>query len=383
MPDTSREPVWDDGRWSPLPHAEGDLRADVCVVGLGGSGLSCVHELLDLGTSVIGIDAGQVAAGAAGRNGGFLLAGCYDFHHDAVARYGRDAARAIYQLTLSQIDRIADETPAAVRRTGSIRLAVDADELRDCEAQLAQMRADSLPVEPYDGAEGSGLLFPSDASFNPLLRSRLLARRALSRGARLFERSAAVDIADGMVTTDAARISCDAVVVAVDGALTRVLPELGSRVRTARLQMLATEPTSEVTVPRPVYARYGFEYWQQLEDGRIALGGFRDMAGADEWTLSTDISAAIQQRLDRHLREVIGVTARVTHRWAASVGYSTDGLPVLEQTRPRVWAAGGYSGTGNVIGALCGRAAARLIVENDATLAQPFMDAAAASFPHA
>jgi gamma-glutamylputrescine oxidase len=31
-------------------------------------------------------------------------------------------------------------------------------------------------------------------------------------------------------------------------------------------------------------------------------------------------------------------------------------LPVVEEVRPKVWALGGYSGTGNVIGALAARA---------------------------
>jgi glycine/D-amino acid oxidase-like deaminating enzyme len=30
--------------------------------------------------------------------------------------------------------------------------------------------------------------------------------------------------------------------------------------------------------------------------------------------------------------------------------------------RPGVWTVGGYSGTGNVVGAICGRAAAQVIV---------------------
>jgi len=38
--------------------------------------------------------------------------------------------------------------------------------------------------------------------------------------------------------------------------------------------------------------------------------------------------------------------------------------------RPGVWAAGGYSGTGNVIGALCGRAAARLACGGTAEVAE-------------
>jgi hypothetical protein len=37
-----------------------------------------------------------VAGGAAGRNGGFLLAGLAAFHHDAVAAHGRARARALY-----------------------------------------------------------------------------------------------------------------------------------------------------------------------------------------------------------------------------------------------------------------------------------------------
>lgn len=370
------DPVWEDGGWTPLPAAEGGLECDVCVVGLGGSGLSAAHELLDAGVSVIGIDAQAVAAGAAGRNGGFLLAGCYDFYHDAVEKYGADAARSIYELTLEQIDRIARETPEAVRRTGSLRLAVDDEELLDCGAQLEAMRADGLPVEPYRGPEGAGLLIPTDASFHPLRRARLLARSALDRGARLFERSRAVEIAPGRVVTPAASIACDAVIVAVDGLLPDILPQLSSRVRTARLQMLATEPTLDVRIPRPVYARYGFDYWQQLEDGRIALGGFRDTAGNAEWTASTEPSDAIQQRLERHLRGVLGVRARITHRWAASVSYSEDGLPVLDEVQPRVWALGGYSGTGNVIGALCGRAAAQLTTRGASDIAEPFRKAA-------
>jgi gamma-glutamylputrescine oxidase len=66
------------------------------------------------------------------------------------------------------------------------------------------------------------------------------------------------------------------------------------------------------------------------------------------------------------------VHAPVTHRWAASVSFSTTGLPVLEEVRPRVWAAGGYSGTGNVIGALCGRAAAELALGAESALGEVF-----------
>jgi glycine/D-amino acid oxidase-like deaminating enzyme len=61
--------------WPGLPPLEGDVTTDACVVGLGGSGLAAIDALLDRGLSVIGLDAGRVAAGAAGRNGGILSGG--------------------------------------------------------------------------------------------------------------------------------------------------------------------------------------------------------------------------------------------------------------------------------------------------------------------
>ena len=354
-------PAWADAPALALPAASlaGDVEADVCVVGLGGSGLAAVHELLALGRTVVGLDAGAVGGGAAGRNGGFLLAGPADFHHDAVAAHGRERAVRLYRLTLAEIDRIAAETPDAVRRVGSIRLALSPEERDDCRAQHAAMRADGLPVESYEGPLGEGLFIPTDAAFQPLARVRALARDAAARGARLYEHAPALAIAGHAVRTPHGTVRCRAVVVAVDGGLARLLPELAGRVRDVRLQMLATAPTAEVHVPCPTYARWGYDYWQQRPDGSLALGGCRDLAMAAEATSDPTPTPVVQEALDRVLRERLRVTAPVTHRWAAVVGYTADGLPVFDEVRPGVWAIGGYCGTGNVVGALCGRAAAR------------------------
>ena len=364
-------PIWDDGDWTPLPALAASVDADVCVVGLGGSGLACVHELLARGRRVVGVDAGPVGGGAAGRNGGFLLAGAAPFHHDAVAAYGRDRAREMYRLTLAEIERLATELPGIVRIVGSLRIALSTAERDDCAMQLEAMRRDDLPVEPYEGPEGSGLLLPRDGVVQPLARCRTLARRALAAGARLFEHSAAT-VGDGAVRVGAAVVRCEHVVVAVDGGLDRVLPELAGRVRTARLQMLATAPAPEVRFPRPVYARFGYEYWQQLGDGRIAVGGFRDHGGDAEWTSEVLPSHVIQRALEAFLRRELRVTAPITHRWAGCVGYTRDALPIVEEVRPRVWAVGGYSGHGNVIGSLLGRGVARRITGDDDAAVRTF-----------
>lgn len=359
--DERGRPVWEDGRWRPLPSLHGEIDADVCVVGLGGSGLSAVRRLQALGADVVGIDSDAVAGGAAGRNGGLLLAGTADFHHETVRRFGRARAIALHARTREEIARILEEAPGCGRRTGSLRIASDDDERHDIEAQRRAMVDDDLPVQPFEGPEGQGLLFPDDATFDPLARCRLLARRALAAGARLYERTPARDLRRGEVVTPEGRVRCHTTIVAVDGGLERVLPELEGRVRTARLQMLATAPTDERILPRPLYLRYGYEYVQRTAAGRIALGGFRDQGGEAEWTFDARPTADVQARCERFLRERLGVTAPITHRWAASVGFTERRLPIVEEVREGVWALGGFDGTGNVIGAILGRAVAERV----------------------
>src|SRR5690606_37224469 len=199
--------------------------------------------------------------------------------HAAVAAPGRELGDQLYRDTMLELDRIFADMPHVARRTGSLRIAASAGEEADCERQLISMRESGLPVEPYDGPEGRGLLIPTDGVFHPLERCRVLARRGLEGGARLYGNTPALDVLPGEVRTPHATVSCDRVLVAVDGRLELLLPELAGEVRTARLQMLATAPLNRRLSDRAVYVRYGYEYWQQLPDGRVALGGFRDRGG--------------------------------------------------------------------------------------------------------
>ncbi len=353
-------PIWDDRDWRPLPRLEGPVRADVGVVGLGGSGLAALEELGALGVSAVGVEAGAVGAGAAGRNGGFVLAGLAKFFNETVAQFGEEAASAIYRQTAAEIQRQAEEMPAIVRRTGSLRIAADAAELADCQKHLAALRYCGFAAEPYAGLEGEGLLLPTDGVIQPLHRVRAMAHKLRQRDARLYEHSPVRKIVPGSIVTESGTIFCDTVIVAVDGRLEAIFPELTGRVRTARLQMLATGPVPEVSFSRPVYWRHGYEYWQQLPDRSIALGGFRDHAMEEEWTMDAAPTKNIQGLLENFLHDKLKVSASVTHRWAASVGYTPDGLPILEEVRGKTWAVGGYNGTGNIVGALSARAAARL-----------------------
>lgn len=370
MPVAATHPAWGDPAAAAphLPPLLGELRVDVCVVGLGASGLHAVLALLDAGATVAGLEAGPgPGAGAAGRNGGFLISGMARFHHDAVAAWGRERAAALHAQTEAEVAREAAWLGVPV--VGIERRAHDAAEAEDCAAHLAALRADGFAAEALPGGR-PGLLLPGDTGFDPLVRCRRLAGEALRRGAHLHAASPATAIAGDGVRTPEGAVACGAVVVAVDGGLEELLPELRGRVRTARLQMLATAPARAGLVPRPVYARSGFDFWQQRPDGRVLLGGARDGHAEDEWGAPAQPTAALQAQLDATLAAQVAPGLEVTHRWAGRVGFTGDALPVCGPIRPGVVAAGGYNGHGNVVGALCGRAAAELALERRSAWAE-------------
>ena len=338
----------------------GEVHADACVIGLGGSGLACIDEFLRAGVTVVGVDAGPVAGAAAGRNGGLLRAGSAAFHHDACVRYGRRRAGHIYAATVVERERLIQQLPSIARRCGYLRLAHDAEEVRDCRVHLDALRADGFQADWYDGTLGTGLLIRDDAAIDPLARCRLEAAAVTANGATLFERSEVHRISRGLVETTGGVVRCRLIVVAVDGNLGRLVSELEGRVWPVRLQMLASAPHPEGILPHAIGTRWGWDYCQQLPSGAIAFGGCRDVDVDAERAREAMPTPPVQDALEKRFSEVTGVAATVTHRWAALVGYTADSLPVLEQVRPRIWATGGYSGTGNLLGAVCGRAAAQM-----------------------
>lgn len=170
--------AWDDdpvvASWNGLPVLEQNVTADVCVVGLGGSGLAAIGALVERGLQVVGVDAGRVAAGAAGRNGGFLLGGPATFLHSSLTTWGTSSVD-LYRATLLELDRLAEMLgPEVIARTGSIRLAglpgepVDdaeaADrvaELADCAALETVLRDNDIAVEDMTASSGAACFCPT------------------------------------------------------------------------------------------------------------------------------------------------------------------------------------------------------------------------------
>jgi len=101
-------------------------------------------------------------------------------------------------------------------------------------------------------------------------------------------------------------VSCNVVVVATDGYSDGVLPGLSAAIRPARAQMLATAPLTERHFDEPVYARDGWDYWQQAPDGRLLIGGWRDAELEREFTSVDEPTPTLQARIEAFAGRLLG-----------------------------------------------------------------------------
>jgi glycine/D-amino acid oxidase-like deaminating enzyme len=342
----------------------GLAQIDVVVVGGGVTGCSCALTLAERGLRVRLVEAREVAAGASGRNGGFALRGAAMPYDRARQVLGVDHARRLWQLTEAALDRLERLAGDACRRVGSLRLADGDAEAEALGRELEALQADGFAVErvdPLPPALGrlfsAAILHPGDAAMQPARWVRRLAARAAAAGAEIAEGRA-------LRREDLEALDVAHVVVAVDGLSSDLLPELAGVVSPQRGQMLVTEPLPERLFERPHYARDGYDYWQQLPDDRLVVGGKRDLSFATEATAAEETTELIQRELEAFVVELVGELPAITHRWAGVWGETADRLPLVGRlpTRENVWIAGGYSGHGNVLGLACGDLLARAIL---------------------
>jgi len=336
-------------------------RADVAVIGGGVTGCSCALTLAQNGVRVRLYEAREIAGGASGRNGGFALRGATVPYDRARSQLGPEAARLLMELTERALDRMEELAGDAFRRTGSLRLAADEVEHESLRREHDALLQDGFRVEWLDelpprltALYRGAILHPGDGAIQPARWVRRLAAHAAAAGADVHEHEP--------VTVEG--VDADVVVAAGDGFTAALLPELAAVVRPTRGQVLVTEPLDELLYGRPHYARDGYDYWHQLEDRRLVIGGQRDASLATEDTAVEATTALIQSRLEELVTRLVGQAPRVTGRWAGIWGTTPDLLPLAGRVpgRDRVWLAGGYSGHGNALGLACGDLVARAIL---------------------
>jgi gamma-glutamylputrescine oxidase len=353
---------WLDEPFEPLHTPRHEGAVDVAVVGGGVTGLSCALTLAEGGQRVRLYEARAIASGASGRNGGFALRGGAMPYDRARERLGAQAAAAFWRLTEQTLDRMEGLAGDALRRVGSLRLAADEQERVELAAEYEALRGDGFTAEWVDEPTGrlagrypGALLHPVDGALQPARWVRRLGARAADAGVEIREHERVNSLTE---------LGADTTVVASDGYPSGLLGELDELVQPIRGQVVVTEPLTERLYERPHYARHGFDYWQQLPDGRLVIGGRRDTDLAGETTAEEATTPEVQAALEALIRELVGRQPAITHRWSGIFGMSPDELPLAGPVpgQDGLWVSRGYSGHGNVLGLACGDLVAKAIL---------------------
>ncbi|WP_175043633.1 NAD(P)/FAD-dependent oxidoreductase [Burkholderia lata] len=253
---------WIECQHDPQPQLEGDVRADVIVVGAGFAGLNTALELTARGASVVVIEREFAGFGASGRNAGYL-AGGQGLEYDLfVKRVGHEQAKRIvgfYDEGVGYVERKLVEygIDCDYRASGIIRAGVHPSQEKRLRENMEAGIALGSPARFLDRAAMRergippaflfGCHIPSGGTLDPGKYVTGLRRAALAAGVRLYENTALLDFDAGeTVRIRTARGSASApVVVLATNAYTPQLGVLGNKVMPLRVSALETGPLSE------------------------------------------------------------------------------------------------------------------------------------------
>lgn len=393
--------LWMDQLEEPLqPRAslQGDLQADVVVVGAGYTGLWTAYYLKRQAPQlrVVMLEAETAGFGASGRNGGWLMGNLLG-EDRLLSGLPTAERKAAFEL----LHGIPDEVAAVASREG-IDCELQKGGVLYCAARypeqearlreyLGELRALGLSEDDYRWlapnelaeqlrvANAYGALYsPHCATIQPARLARGLARCVEGLGVELYERSPVIDWQPGQVRTVHGRVTADWVVPAIEGYAATLAP-LGNHQLPVQSLIVATEP-----LPADVWAGIGLErgqafsefsrqvtYGQRSRDDRLifgARGGYR-FGGRlrSDFNLTEDelgLRRYLMAELFPQLRNV-----RFTHSWGGNLGMARGFQPhMLRDRRNRIALAGGYGGEGVGASNLGGRTLADLILGRDSLL---------------
>lgn len=361
---------------APFPALKGEIRADVCVVGGGYTGLSAALHLAEAGYDVALLEAHRVGFGASGRNGGQLGSG-QRLEVDELERMaGRETARKLWNMAeeAKRLTRdLAARSGVAVRDgvAHAFRKPDELDHARKEIDHLAQHYGYSR-IEAFDRSAFRAIL-PSDAycggvldngagHLNPLALAFGIADLAQRAGARIFELShvESVEFAESAsgkstVHTTEGRVVCDFVVLGANGYLGDLSREVAARVMPINNFIAATEPlgprTAEVLTRNIAVhdTKFVVNYWRIDDEGRLVFGGGENVS----YRFPKDIGAKVRKPLSKIYPALADIP--FTHCWGGTLAITMNRMPCFMRPAPNALSASGFSGHGVALSTLAGK----------------------------
>jgi glycine/D-amino acid oxidase-like deaminating enzyme len=383
--------------YEPDPPFEGEMRADLVIVGGGFCGLWTAYHLLkaDPGMTVIVIEASAVGYGASGRNGGFAMTLIHRGLRELVAAVGAEGARALHlaaEEAIRSIGRVCETEKIDADLQPNGLLTISNTPLQDTvireEVETAERLGLSgmklLEKEEIQSAIHSetfrcAMREESCTLLNPARLVRGLKGAVIRAGGRVFEQTPMERLdrtSDGVrVVTPKGEIQAKRALLAANAYSSRI-PSLEAYVMPFYSYILLSEPMSDEQ-----WSRVGWERREGLEDRRTFLHYMRPTVdGRLMWAgrdapyrpNGPDPKYDRDERVFKRLEETFAWTfpqladVRFEHRWGGPIGVTGSFMPCagwLEEKR--IAYAFGFVGHGVAITNMVAMAMRDLILERE------------------
>lgn len=364
------------------PPLKGAESADVCVVGAGYAGLSTALHLAEKGYKVIVLEAELAGFGASGRNGGQIINGYSRDYDTILARYGKDTADALLNMSFEGGDiirqRIEKYDISCDHRPGSFFAAFNEKQI----AELARRKevwekAGNTTLRLYDKGRMpevvdtdlycGGLLDGRGGHIHPLNLARGEAAALESLGGRIFENSPVTRIDGPTVYTASGTVAAKYIVVCGNAYLGRVLPGLTGRIMSVSSQIVTTEPLGAELARKMMPAGFCLEdcnflldYYRITADNRLLFGGGVVYSGAEP--------GDIIRRLQPHIVKTFPYLkdAKIDFAWSGNFALTLTRMPHIGRLNDTTYFIQGDSGHGVTTCHLLGRLVAEAVAAQSA-----------------
>ncbi|MCB9049325.1 MAG: FAD-binding oxidoreductase [Lewinellaceae bacterium] len=353
---------------------------DIAIIGSGIVGLSAALRARELEPSarVAVLERGPLPLGASTRNAGFACYGSVSELLDDIDKQGEGPVWALVErrwLGLQRLRQRLGDNRIRYEGLGGFELFRPEDEelAGRCTDAILHFNRQVRPItglsETYRmandkiktfGLQGISQLIwnAGEGQIHTGEMAKALLEKAQSAGISIFyglpvkaleEQPTGVEIH----TEYGWSIRAGAALVATNGFARHLLPELS--VHPARNQVLITAPLPGLRLQGCYHYDRGYFYFRNI-DGRILLGGGRNLDEKGETTDEFGTTPLIRNSLLRLLREVIlpGTEVPVEGWWSGILGLGEQKAPIVRQVSPHVVAAVRLGGMGVAIGTLVG-----------------------------
>lgn len=356
---------------SPL---KGDQRYDVCVIGGGYTGLSTALHLRARGLRVAVLERDRAGAGASGRNGGQVITGQRVDQDALEQKFGEERARTLWQLAQDAkslvrslvvdheiaCDLVPGHLTAAAKRAHANHLLAYAEHLAtrygySAGRFVSQDEMQSLVAcDRYFGGYYDAEAF----HINPLAYAQGLARAAENGGATIYENSRVIGIDRGKrlrIATGGGSVDCEFAVLACNGYLGNLVPEVASYILPISNYVVATEQLDAARAQSLIPSRaavadtkFVLDYYRLSPDNRLIFGGGETYGAAP-----TDIGAFVRPHLERVFPQLKNVA--IDYAWQGTLAITLPRLPHVGKLGANLFFAQGYSGHGVAIATHMGK----------------------------